>query len=175
MPRTISDEEYTSLLGHKQVAEFVGSIYDDPRLNREAKALIKKKYPHLQIQGYDTEVHVEQLLARERQAREQAEQKKRFEEMRENTKKKYSMTDKGLEDLEKFMVEKNVGDYDVAAEHVISKTPTPIEASSHQEHFWNYDKRPDFAEITKDPEKWAHGEILKTLNEQEARQRNQRF
>lgn len=175
MPRTISDQEYAALMGHKQVSEFIGSIYDDPKLNREAKALIKKKYPHLQIAGYDTEQRVEELLTKEREERLATEQRKAFEERREATRKKYEMTDKGLEDLEKFMVEKNVGDYDVAAQHVINQKPKTIEPGFQQQHFWNHEKAPNFKDIIADPDKWGHDEIMKTLTEQQERERHQRF
>lgn len=181
MPRQIEDREYNFLQGRRQVADFVESIWNDPQLNMEAKALIKKKYPNLSIPEYDLEKRVEQRLGEERAAREQVEvsrkqieDKKRFEELRSKTQKEYGFTDAAMEDMEKMMVERNIGDYEVAATYLASKEPKPAEAT-YQDQYWNHDKAANWGEITKDPEKWARGEILKTLSDQQQRARNQRF
>ena len=73
MPRTIPDEEYTFLQGRRQIADFVESIYNDPQLTKEAKALIKKKYPKWQIPDYDIEERLEQRLAAEKKERDDRE------------------------------------------------------------------------------------------------------
>ena len=65
MPRTISDEEYNFLTNKRMTADFVESIYNDPDLNKEAKRLIKKKYPNLAIPDYDLEQKVEQRFSAE--------------------------------------------------------------------------------------------------------------
>lgn len=181
MPRQIEDREYNFLQGRRQVADFVESIWNDPQLNMEAKALIKKKYPNLAIPEYDLEKRVEQRLGEERAAREQVEvsrkqteDKKRFEELRSKTQKEYGFTDQAMEDMEKMMVERNIGDYEVAATYVAAKEPKPAEAT-FQDQYWNHDRASNWGEITKDPEKWARGEILKTLQDQQQRERNQRF
>src|SRR5580698_1927558 len=59
MPRTISDEEYKYLQDKRMTADFVESIYNDPQLNKEAKRLIKRKYPNLAIPDFDLETKVE--------------------------------------------------------------------------------------------------------------------
>lgn len=181
MPRQIEDREYAFLQGRRQVADFVESIWNDPQLNMEAKALIKKKYPNLSIPEYDLEQRVEQRLGQERQAREQtetqrkqAEDKKKFDDLRSATQKEYGFTDKAMEDMEKMMVERNIGDYEVAATYIASKEPKPAEAT-FQDQYWHHDKSPGWGEITKDPEGWARGEILKTLQNEQQRNRNQRF
>jgi hypothetical protein len=181
MPRTIPDEEYQFLQGRRQVADFVESIYNDPQLNKEAKALIKKKYPQMQIPDYDIEQRVEERLAadkKEREDREAAQRKQAdeqsFNNMRSETQKRYGFTDKAMEELEQFMVEHNVGDYEVAAGYKAAKEPKPSDATFHDNR-WDHDKAPGFAEIAKDPEGWGRSEILKTLYSEQERSKQQRF
>jgi hypothetical protein len=181
MPRTISDEDYNHLVGRKQVADFVETIYNDPALTKEAKALIKKKYPEMSIPDYDIEQRVDQRFAaekKERDDRESAEReanaKKNFEDTRKRTQAEYGFTDQAMEDLEKFMVERNIGDYEVAASYQASKNPKPSDATFNDGR-WNHDKAPGFTEIAKDPEGWARSEILKSLYNDEERRKQQRF
>ena len=96
MPRTIEDREYNFLQGRKQVADFVESIWNDPQLTDEAKALVKKKYPNLKIQDYDLEQRVEKRLNDDRQERRDTEDRKKFDELRTNTQKQYGFTDKAM-------------------------------------------------------------------------------
>ena len=177
MPRTIEDREYNFLQGRRQVADFVEGIWNDPILNKEAKSLVKRKYPNLQIPDYDLEQKVERRLNEDKRERQAADEHKRFKDLRDNTQKQYGLTDKAMEDVEKFMVEKNVGDYDVAASYLASKEPPPPSQATagYQDQYWHHDKQPGWTEITKDPEGWARNEILRTLNDQQQRSRNQRF
>lgn len=181
MPRQVSDEEYQFLQGRRQVADFVESIYNDPALTKEAKQLIKKKYPNLQIPDLDIEARVEQRLEQDRRDREEREQaqvaerdERSFQEVRNKTQKQYGFTDKAMEDLEKLMVDRNVGDYDIAAQYMASKEPKPSEATFNDGR-WNHDKAPGFAEIAKDPEGWGRNEILKALYNDQERAKQQRF
>jgi hypothetical protein len=181
MPRQIEDQEYAFLKNRQQVADFVESIYNDPALNREAKALIKKKYPQMQIPDYDIEQRVEERLAADRREREERETKERedrdrknFDDTRAGTQKRYGLTDKAMEDLEKMMVDRNIGDYEVAAEWMATKNPRPSDATFNDGR-WNHDRAPGFAEIAKDPEGWGRNEILKSLYADQERNRNQRF
>jgi hypothetical protein len=181
MPRTIPDEEYTFLQGRRQIADFVESIYQDPALTKEAKALIKKKYPNLAIPDYDLETKVEERFASERKEREdreeaerKAQEQERFQSVRKNTQSKYGFTDKAMEELEQFMVDHNVGDYEVAAGYKASKEPRPSDVTFNDGR-WNHDKAPGFKEISADPEGWARGEILKSLYSDEERRKQQRF
>lgn len=181
MPRTVSDEEWNFLQRKRQVADLVEPIYDDPQLSPRAKALLKEKYPHMKIDDYDLEQKFEARFEAERKAREEAETARRNEEAQErfqNTRKKvqdqYGFTPEGMDELEKFMVEKNVGDYDVAAEYLAAKKPKPIDAE-YSDGRWNHSKAPGFAEIAADPEGWGRGEILKTLYSIQEKEKNQRF
>ena len=166
MPRTISDEEDRYLQDRRNVADFVESIYNDPQLNKDAKRLIKKKYPNLQIPDLDVEDKVEARFNAEKQEREKAakenkqkEEDARYRKERERTQKEYSFTDEAMEKLEKLMLEKNIGDYDVAATYMASKEPK-VSEPTNESRFWRHDQTDTFKEIAKDPEKWAEQEIL---------------
>jgi hypothetical protein len=181
MPRNVTDEEYNFLQQRRQIADFAESLYNDPELSRELKGMIKKKHPNMRIDDYDLEQRVEERLAADRREREEQENSRRNEEdqkhfqgVRKKTQEQYGYSDKQMEDLEKLMVERNVGDYDVAAQYMASKEPKPIEASFSDDR-WNHAKTPGFAEIAKDPEEWARSEILKSLRNDEARTKQQRF
>jgi hypothetical protein len=182
MPRTITDEEYNFLQGRRQIADFIEPIYHDPALSKDAKALIKRKYPNLQIPEHDLEEKFEKRLEEERQAREAAEaerrnqqEQERFNSVRKKTQDAYGFTDQAMDELEKLMVEKNVGDYEVAATYMASKQPKPSDATAFDDGLWNHSKAPGFVEIAKDPEGWGRGEILKALHKDQERERNQRF
>jgi hypothetical protein len=181
MPRQISDEEYTALQGRKQVADFVESIYNDPSLSNEAKALIKKKYPQIQIPDYDLMNRVEQRLAEDRQEREAEKQAQReqqeqqeYEATRKSTQQKYNLTEEAMADLEKFMVDRNIGDYDVAASYHVSKNPKPSDGGIDDQR-WNHTKQEGFKEIASDPEAWGRMEIMKAIRADEERAKQQRF
>jgi len=63
MPKEVSDEEYAYLMGRKQVADFIEPIYNDPVLSKDAKRLIKKKYPNVKIPDLEIEEMVEKRFA----------------------------------------------------------------------------------------------------------------
>lgn len=174
MPRTISDEEYAFLNNKRMTADFVESIYNDPQLNKEAKRLIKKKYPNLAIPDYDLETKVEQRFSAEdeRKQREAAEaaaaaDRAAWNRSRAKVQKEYGFTDEGMKDLEKWMHEKAVADHEVAAEYRASKNPQ-TSSPTYDAQFWNHEKTPDFVEITKDPEAWGRKEILSAIHKDEA-------
>ena len=179
MPRELSDEEWAHYQGRKQVADFVESIYQDPVLNKEAKALIKKKYPNLQIADYDLEQKFESRLDAEKKAREdaaaatkQAAEDAAWKKKRADVQKEYGFTDDGMKELEDFMIKENVGSYDVAATYKATKDPKPVDATYH-DGLWNHTKQDGFKEIAQDPEGWARTELIKAmrLDEQRNRQR----
>jgi len=182
--REIEDEEYNFLKGRQQVADFVETIYNDPALSMEAKRLIKKKYPDMQIPDLDIEDKFTKRLdddKKERDAAEKArkdeENEKRFTDLRAKTKQEYGFTDEGMADLEKFMLERNIGDYEVAASYRASKEPKQSEADADdgRDHFWNHSQQQGFAEISADPEKWARKEILAALRKDEKATRGGNF
>ena len=181
MPRQITDEEYAFLQNKRQIADFAENLYNDPELSRELKGMIKKKHPNMRIDDYDLEQRVEERLAADRREREEQEttrrndeQQKEFQGVRKKTQEQYGFTDEAMEKLEKLMVERNVGDYDIAAQYMASREPKPIEAN-FSDGRWNHDRAPQFAEISKDPEGWARSEILKSLYNDEERRKQQRF
>jgi hypothetical protein len=181
MPKQIDDAEYARLQSRDQIASFVESIYNDPTLSREAKALIKKKYPQIAIPDYDLMNTVEQRFAEERQQREeerrvqqeQAEQRE-YEQVRAATQKKYGFTEEAMTDLEKFMVERNIGDYEVAATYRATQNPKTSEALIDDQR-WNHTKQEGFKEIAADPEGWGRMEIMKALHNDSERSKQQRF
>lgn len=177
MPRTISDEEYNFLQNKRMTADFVEGIYNNPALNKEAKALIKKAHPNLAIPDYDMEQKIEARFS----AAEQAKQKEAAEAAakadrdawnasRAKVQKEYGFTDEGLKDLEKWMHEKAVADHEVAAEYRAQKNPQ-TSSPTYDAQFWRHDKAPDFAEISKDPEAWGRKEILGAIHRDEERAR----
>lgn len=177
MPRTISDQEYEFLQQKRVTADFVEGIYNDPVLNKEAKALIKKKHPNLQIPDYDIEQKVEARFAAERKerddARKAAEDKaadERWRGERAKVQKEYGFTDDAMKDLEGWMQDKGVGDYEVAASYRAARTPKPIEAE-WDESRWHHERAPGFAEIAKDPEAWGRTELLSAIRRGQERQR----
>lgn len=177
MPRTIPDEEYAFLQNKRVTADFIESIYNDPALNKDAKRLIKRKYPQLAIPDLDIEDKVQSQLDAERKKREDAEaaaKRKADDEHWLNQRKKvqadYSFTDEGMVELENFMREKGVGDYEVAATYRASKNPRASEPT-YDSHFWHHDQAPDFKKIAADPESWGRGEILAAINRDQERAR----
>jgi hypothetical protein len=181
MPRTITDQEEQFIKSRMQVADFVESIYNDPQLNKEAKRLIKKKYPEMQIPDLDIEDRVEQRFAEEQKRRDDAEavmrkeaDDKRWQDERQRTKDQYGFTDEAMGRLEKMMVERNIGDYEVAAQYLASKEPKPTDADFNTGR-WDFPNQPGFADIAKDPEGWGRNEILKALRADQERTRGGRF
>lgn len=177
MPRTVSDEEYKYLQDRRITADFVESIYNDPALNKEAKRLIKKKYPALSIPDFDIDEKVEARFSAEDERKRKAEAEERskrdqaaWNKSRDKAKQDYGLTDEGLTDLEKWMEEHAVADHEVAASYRHSKNPQTAPAT-YDSQFWNHDKADNFKEIASDPESWARKEILGAINRDEQRKR----
>ena len=177
--RQLTDEEYNFLQGRRQVADFVESIYNDPQLNREAKALIKKKYPNLQIPDYDIETRVEARFDAEKREREEAEAQKRrteederFKRDRKTTQDKYGFTDDAMGRLEQLMIDRNIGDYEAGAMLMASREPKPMAPGGDLDHSrWNHQKQDGFAEIAKDPEAWGREQIMRAIQTDQERAR----
>ena len=173
MPRTISDEEYNFLNNKRMTADFVESIYNDPVLNKEAKRLIKRKYPNLAIPDFDLENKVEERFnaadaAKAKEAADAAAARDRdaWNRSRAKVQKEYGFTDEGMKDLEKWMHEKAVADHEVAAEYRAQKNPQ-TSSPTYDSQFWHHDKAPDFKEIAQDPEAWGRREILGAIHRDE--------
>ena len=175
MPRTINDDENNFLQQKRLTADFVESIYNDPALNKEAKRLIKRKYPNLAIPDYDMEEKLDQRLKAEDDNKAKAAQdaqRKRNQETWDTGRKKakddYGLTDEGVTDLEKWMEEHAVADHEVAASYRHSKNPKTSEPT-YDSQFWNHSKTDNFKEIAADPESWARKEILGAIGRDEQR------
>lgn len=182
MPKTISDEEYNHLVGRKQVADFVEPIYNSKELGSEARALLKKAYPNLQIEGFDLKQEfkneIDQIrnevkeTERQRQDREESE---RFKQLRSKVQDQYKFTEEGMKKLEDLMVERNIGDYEAGALLLASKEPKASDSSIGPSRFWNYEKHDSFSEISKDPEKWGFNQLVQAAERDSQRARNQGF
>lgn len=181
MPRMISDQEDAWYKGQAEIAAFANALYADPNLSPRLKRMIKEKYPQISMPDIDIEDRVEARLAERDRVDQEAkaaqtreEQDRAWQERRAKTQKDYGFTPEGMEKLEKMMVDRNVGDYEVAASYMAAKEPKPSEGSF--DHFrWNHDKQPGWAEIAKDPEGWGRGEILKAIRADQERERGQGF
>ena len=75
--------------------------------------------------------------------------------------------------LEKFMEERYVGDYDFAANYFAAQEPKPT-SEVFDNHYWNFNKRAGFDEITKDPEAWGRLELLRAVKNDQERARGGR-
>ena len=177
MPRQVTDEEYNFLQQKRVTADFVEGIYNDPALNKEAKRLIKRKYPHLPIPDLDIEDRVQAQIDADRQQRREAEEAAKAKERHEawqaergRIQKKYGFTEDGLKDLEGWMTDKVVGDYDVAASYRASKNPKTSEPT-YDSQFWRHQEAPNFKEIAADPEAWGRREILSAIHRDQERTR----
>jgi hypothetical protein len=182
MPRTVSDEEYAHLMSRKQVADFVEPIYNSNQFGAEARALIKKAYPNLQIEGYDLKQELKQEINQVRQERIDAEKKRtdaedaeRFKSLRGKVKDQYKFTDEGMKQLEDLMIERNIGDYEAGALLMASKNPKTAEPTPGARHYWEHEKSDGFAEISKDPEKWGFNQLLQAAERDAARARAGEF
>jgi hypothetical protein len=183
MPRQVSDEEYAFLQNKRQIADFVEGIYNDPQLSRDAKALIKRKYPDLQIPDYDIETRVNARLDQDRTEREDRERQERERQendraaaSRAKTQKDYGFTDEAMGQLEELMVERNIGDYEAGAMLMASRNPpqTSSDDGGWDRTRWHHDKVDGFAEIAKDPEAWGRTQIMGALAADAQRARNGR-
>jgi ATP-dependent exoDNAse (exonuclease V) beta subunit len=180
MPKTISDEEYGFLQNKRVTADFVEGIYNDPQLNKEAKRLIKRKYPNLQIPDYDIEDKLDRRLAAEDEAKRKAEDDARrkkdlddWNASRDRVKKDYGFTDEGISDLENWMQEHAVADHEVAASYRAAKNPKTSEPTFDSQYY-RFEKADNFAEIAKDPEAWGRKEILGAIHRDQERARGAR-
>lgn len=180
MPRELSDAELAAWQEDRNIANAARSIWDDPKLGPEARALLKKKNPGMQIPDYDirTEMRdgfaaMEQRMQAERDAEKQKREDDHWQGERARVKKEHNLNDDELKDLEKMMLEKNIGDYDVAATYRASKMPKPSDplSSGYKDPYWNHGKSDTFREIAKDPEEWGRSEIIRAINNDQNRQR----
>jgi hypothetical protein len=169
MPRQVSDEEYAYLQGRRQIADFVEPIWNDPALSADAKALVKRKYPQAQIPGYDEQQLVRATFAEERKklddekaAQVKATNDEKWKKERAEVQGKYSITEEGMQELEQFMWDNNIGHYEAAAMLKFAREPRPSGATYDTGH-WNYTSQPDYEKIVANPEKWGREQLMEVL------------
>src|SRR5215475_521692 len=177
----VSDAEYRRLMQRAQVADLVEPIWDDPDLSKDAKRLLKRKYPNLQIPDYDLEEKFEKRLEEDRKKKEEAENNTRrakeedtWKTERKRIQDEYKYSDDDMTDLEKMMVDKNVANYEVAAEYRKAKTPRPSKPT-YDQGFWNHGKDEKFKQISQNPEGYAREQFLQAIDRDAARARGRTF
>lgn len=182
MPRELTDQEWAQVQAELQVARTARQLWNHPQLGAEAKALLKRAHPDVEIPDHDIRQEIKAEFAKrdqQQQAEREAERHTKEDEywrgQREKVKKEYGFTDDGIKDLEKFMLEKNVGDYEVAATYHAAKNPKASEPSGYKDPYWNHGKSDAFREIAKDPEEWGRSELIKALHNDQQRNRQNGF
>jgi hypothetical protein len=180
MPRTLTDEQLRFYEAKRATADLAESIFGDPQLADEAKALIKRKHPNLPIPDFDLRSEMNRRFDADRQEREDAERakreetdKKEFQRLRKETQDKYGFTDEAMAKLEKFMEDRYVGDYEVAASYFAAQQPKSID-SANDPHFWQHNKQKGFQEIINDPEAWGRNELFGAVTRDMQRYRDGR-
>ena len=165
----IPDLEWAKIRQKAIIGDFSESLYNDPNVGDELKALIKKAKPQLKIPEWDLEQKITKRLDKEREEREEAEKKRKQEESDRElmariraVAEKYSLTDNGTERVIETMHSHQIADPEAAAELVVARqgrATTP----HYSDGLWHHDRGKDFDEIIKDPIKWARKEIHEGL------------
>jgi hypothetical protein len=178
----LTDQQYADLMRKAQTADFVESIWNNPQFSNDAKALVKKAYPNLEIPGFDQQQYVDKQFAdRDHRAAEdakrarEAEEDRRWKEERARVQQERGFTDDTMKEIEQAMVERKIGDYEAAADHYAARHPKTSDPADGGDHFWNYQKKEGWGDIAKDPEGWARKEILGAIRSDQARARQDRF
>lgn len=179
MPRELTDQQWAAVEAELQIAQAARAIWDDEKLGPAAKALFKEKNPTVAVPDYDIRKEMKDGFAAiekrhqdERIAEQHKKEDEHWKQQRSKIQKDYGFTDDGIKDLEKFMLERNVGDYEVAATYHAARNPKPSEPSGYKDPYWNHGKSDTFQEIAKDPEGWGRNELLKALHNDQQRNRN---
>lgn len=178
MPLTLTDEQVAEWRRQQEVAErnartlaFIEDIYNDPEVGDEARAVIKKKHPKLQMGDYDTRMEMRARFEKEKKEREDAEKKAKDDEddrtwnaRLEAARQKYNLTDSGVDELKKFMTERNVYDPDVAASHIISQRPQPASDNGGFDSQYIYKRQQgddeDSKKLFADPDRWLEQTLV---------------
>lgn len=180
MPRQISDQEWEYLNNCRQVVDLVSPVYNDAQLGKEARRLLKKKYPTLPIPELDIDDRLEEQQKRfeeaekkradEEKAKLQASQTEQYREQREATRKKYGFTDEAMARLDKLMQDRLVADYEVAGSYLAAQEPKPS-SPTYDSTRWHHERQDGFADIAKDPEAWARDELMRAFQADEIRRK----
>lgn len=183
MPQ-LSDEEHRALLADKAIADLVKPLWDDPATSREAKGLLKRHYPKLEIPDHDIREEMNARFAAEEKRRNDEaaavrsrEENAKWKEDRARVQKEYGFTEDEMIKLEKeTMIGKNVANYEVAATYHAAKNPRMSDpTASHEGTHWNHGKTDRFKEVSKDPEGYARDQFMAAIARQTAKQRQQQF
>ena len=174
---TYSHDEHLYTNQQSNTANFAASIFNNPKLKKKAKSLIKEAYPDLQIPDYDLQNQFDafrneeaERKAAEQQRQEQEKQEQEFRAQRQAAQDKYGLTEEGMLAVEEHMRKNFIGNYDVAARDFVATKPESSEAT-YDTQFWHHEKQAGFDDIAKDPEKWGRVELEKAFKNAATRQR----
>ena len=177
MPTTLSDDQVRQLQAElaagrkaKQTEDIVLPLLNG-QYGDEARALLKKAYPDMPMGEYDTKREVFARLDQEKAEREKRERDveqstadDRIAAERKATQEEFSYTDEGMKEVEKFMLDNHVANYEVAGEYLASKRPKASDGSSDvNRHRWNHGRSEEWKEISKDPEKWMEDNLMAAI------------
>ena len=122
MPREVSDQEWAEIEQARAIAKAASEVWDDPQLGPAAKELFKRKNPKVAIPDHDIRsemragfAEIKQQREEEKTAERQAKEDDYWKTERARVKSEFGVTDDGMKDMEKFMLENHVGSYEVAA------------------------------------------------------------
>lgn len=176
MPLTLNDDQVRRIeaelaAGHRarRTEDLILPILNNPNLSARAKALLKEQYPNLDLGEYDVEVRgqaeIKKLrdeLDAEKKAQKERQEDEYWAKQKQSTREKHQLTDEGMDKLEAFMKERNIGNYEDAADLMVARNPKPMEATQHQ-RFWRHDRQDEFKKIVDDPEDYAFNELVKAV------------
>lgn len=180
MPVTLTDQQAAQVRSlieqgnrNKQSLDQIQQFWNDPKFGDRAKALWKEAYPETPIDGYDQKVEVqkvvEQFKDERKKEREEAELQQRTEKVvsqRKEVQEREKLTDDEMKRMEAMMTERDIYDYEAGALLFAAKNPRPTDASAdYDNHYMQYDKRPEWKELATDPEKWGFETLVKAYRE----------
>jgi hypothetical protein len=170
MPRSLEDLTQEELNALDKASGIMKTLYDDPETRGPLLKLIKKKnIPGVQTVELDTQETVDAALATERTEREKLEAKIRLQNIREGIRDKRAAVVKAglvaeseLDELEKFMTDNEIPNYDKAAKLFRQSKISEVPAHSHRDSTITM---PGNKDLYKNPAAWARGEADKYFSE----------
>ena len=114
---------------------------------------------------YDMETKLDSYIDNDKRRHQEEDEKRAFEAQenrrlaqRKEAQDKYNLTEEGMQEVEKLMTEKYIGNYDVAAGHLVA-TRAASSPPTYDQQYWNHHKQDGYQEIAKDPEAWGRVEL----------------
>ena len=175
----LTDAEAKILGGAKALQD---RLLGSPKTKRKYEALVKELYPETVTTDDIAAPYVEEIASLRKEFNDyiSGEKGRKLDSKLEQDigylKAERSFTDEGIENLKKIMVEKEIPDMIVAADHWERQHPAkPQEPSLYAPTDWGFGKKtddPDLKLLFEDEDAWAEQEARKAWNE-ESRRRGQ--